>query len=1304
MFYLFNVNQGCAQQLEVTAALGTVRNLQRVIEEITGVPVQEQVLLINGGEGLQSDRAVSCYQCCGTESNPVFLFYKFPEDRQRNCEPDDFAEIVKMCEEIIKKLKLYDDAAISSALVHRYIESSRSACQATESAYQFCSRIFQEHQFLYQGWLALMSNFDECRNQIQKRVEKFFVHYEKMKLMKAKAQAIVQGFDSALELMEKITIPATLLSQIPGLEAGKKLDGGCTLYDFIAAADPKNSLRDVVTGVLESVDQMDDNACKEVKMHQEAMQTKFGKPEWQEIGGINGRFQHLDKELRVLEQRTTQMKQISSIIVQAGKNPCCSIKDVVLKQRAQVVEVLKILDYVHNAVKSFMNSKQEVLHNIRERLSKLALKAYDHLHTLNNAVTVYEEKYFGLRNRLDIIKQVKESPIVYMIAVAETVRRSALQQEFMSWFSKFMDKSQTLVREEAALRDSFAAKLEHHFLKQLFSGLFDPFPSFAPTQLPDFDQNLPSVDVDYVSFLRQTLPTYAHLLKVDKPFINSRLAISELQPMYSTVSTSALQMKDDQSLPSGSPASDKIGKNFGSINWLSGDENTDLSPSNAVFFAKTPTSQLGSSLEFEIPESKQLNSFLPAEVLFSSKESVVSTAVTSVENLPVKFASQSDSPIKHYEFHNIQRVNVKDISERLKAVLGEIKGFAESMHLLQDLLAELHEVFDASVKKMIDNVSGFSSPPIEEGYTDLKKPAKSITVKEDFILKLRGRIGKNLSLDCERELEDEIRKAKKQFEANCKMHCGAEIKSKVEEAKKLCSDKAKRELHVEFAKFESEIRNSELRDNFDELLEENSKLLLKDKVVAGPEEQYPVDAEFKGSKNTATVPERHENDDVSLPSLSSSLCETEFQAEFAHWKLKILKAYSDCYTKALSKAVQETEKNVENKWLNKYKILKNEYEQREETVRKECEAKYAAKLEEERERVKKEVEKVCAMFQKERSEDSLADDARPISALISNREKTALAETNAANNKITKSYSEMVLEGMKKSLKRESLPYERGLKKKEVKDDICEKIAVVKGKSPLQEKDFQQEEQKFHSKQPQENSLIAKPFEKFVMIRSEEEQFEKSSSTKETTPMDCHTHEMENSAEKSSFTQSLSMSQPIATNNRNLDASVCVTSIHGRNENCSGEIGTADGLYNQLGKEDDEKSEGDIAALAVTSRRVQTKIRDADFRYLIAIQDLHELSTVLVTFSEEHGAFMLFSVNSTLYFVKESCLRRLGLKSDQITAEVKKNFIVAVITRMEFCRIRKVNNRYHLASGTRLYRVEVEPLAIESSVRRANYD
>ena len=46
MLYIFDVNQGCALHLEVTAALGTVRNLQKAIEEITHVRAGEQVICL----------------------------------------------------------------------------------------------------------------------------------------------------------------------------------------------------------------------------------------------------------------------------------------------------------------------------------------------------------------------------------------------------------------------------------------------------------------------------------------------------------------------------------------------------------------------------------------------------------------------------------------------------------------------------------------------------------------------------------------------------------------------------------------------------------------------------------------------------------------------------------------------------------------------------------------------------------------------------------------------------------------------------------------------------------------------------------------------------------------------------------------------------------------------------------------------------------------------------------------------------------------------------------------------------------
>lgn len=43
MFYVFYVNEGSLQALEVSVALGSVHKLQCVIEEITRVPVAEQV-------------------------------------------------------------------------------------------------------------------------------------------------------------------------------------------------------------------------------------------------------------------------------------------------------------------------------------------------------------------------------------------------------------------------------------------------------------------------------------------------------------------------------------------------------------------------------------------------------------------------------------------------------------------------------------------------------------------------------------------------------------------------------------------------------------------------------------------------------------------------------------------------------------------------------------------------------------------------------------------------------------------------------------------------------------------------------------------------------------------------------------------------------------------------------------------------------------------------------------------------------------------------------------------------------------
>lgn len=76
-------------------------------------------------------------------------------------------------------------------------------------------------------------------------------------------------------------------------------------------------------------------------------------------------------------------------------------------------------------------------------------------------------------------------------------------KEFESWFTSFMEKSSALVTEETSVREVFKQKLGRHFLKQLFPGMFDSFPNFAPSGLAQFDKNLPPVTAADLRALRQ---------------------------------------------------------------------------------------------------------------------------------------------------------------------------------------------------------------------------------------------------------------------------------------------------------------------------------------------------------------------------------------------------------------------------------------------------------------------------------------------------------------------------------------------------------------------------------------------------------------------------------------------------------------------------------------------------------------------------------------------------------------------------------------------------------------------------------
>uniref|UniRef100_A0A1I8EQW2 ATG11 domain-containing protein n=1 Tax=Wuchereria bancrofti TaxID=6293 RepID=A0A1I8EQW2_WUCBA len=621
MFYVFYVNEGSLKALEVSVALGSVHKLQCVIEEITRVPVAEQALLVSGGEGLQSEKQVSYYQGAGTESNPLFLFRKLYKEDGQGIELANNDELYTLCSGLYDELHVLDSSTISRPLITRYCDAGRLGLKVAERCLQLCARLVQDHQLLHQGWLALISNLYDSRTQIEKKSERFLSRYERLKTMKIKAETLLQDFDNVLRTLQQIKIPSALLSNSYKLQGSSKIAEECTLYEYIARADPQNSLE-------EMSEQTSDTEYKQVVSNMRYVSEEVSNPEIRNIRGINTRLTQLDAMFHSKEQETKVLKDLCFAVSQSAVDSQ-STKDIVLSQREKMFKVKKLIEQMQKMGKAFQQSKIELLNNIRTRLRGWILQVYDRLHAANNQIILFEEKYIALRNRLDIIRQVKESPIMFATALTECLRRSVLQPEFESWFTSFMEKSVALVTEETSVREVFKQKLGRHFLKQLFPGMLDNFPNFAPNGVAHFDQNLPPVTPADLRTLRQAVPCLANLLKVTDPFIYQRLSVRDPRMASSSQMTPPILKREESFYTTDTTINvANLNKNFPSTHWLSGDENLDALPSNATMLAKSPPSRFGSTLSLDMVEespAKPLNSF--ASLFDASHHEIVETEI-----------------------------------------------------------------------------------------------------------------------------------------------------------------------------------------------------------------------------------------------------------------------------------------------------------------------------------------------------------------------------------------------------------------------------------------------------------------------------------------------------------------------------------------------------------------------------------------------------------------------------------------------------------------------------------------------------
>ncbi|VVC90319.1 unnamed protein product [Leptidea sinapis] len=228
MLYVFHVDAGQMTTYDMNLTLQSVSSLKAAIERKTKIPSASLVLLVSGGEVLQSDHMVSSYSA-GTDTNPIYMFSKpsVKETHLRQSMCGDLSPIVELSTgEFRSDIRSTFDgkslADLKSAVevccglqpnVHTVNSCAALAEQFSDLAHEVsrnCDQLVHEQHLQHQGWAAVVANLEDIFNEFCERSRSFKESFKKHRLKKEEYHEMLNSLNEVLESLGKIPILSPL--------------------------------------------------------------------------------------------------------------------------------------------------------------------------------------------------------------------------------------------------------------------------------------------------------------------------------------------------------------------------------------------------------------------------------------------------------------------------------------------------------------------------------------------------------------------------------------------------------------------------------------------------------------------------------------------------------------------------------------------------------------------------------------------------------------------------------------------------------------------------------------------------------------------------------------------------------------------------------------------------------------------------------------------------------------------------------------------------------------------------------------
>ncbi|TMS36116.1 hypothetical protein L596_003365 [Steinernema carpocapsae] len=1189
MFHVFYVNHGFMMVLDMPV-LANVLELNKSIFEAIDVPVDEQFLLLENGESLDNNRSLSSYNV-GTENNPVYFIranyintnktlqqVKEKEEREGRLPVDDYR----------RHLNQIESAQDSAIAIKGYSDIAKTFYSTIDSALVYCAQIIRDHKLMNNGWTALMSNLDDSITKLERRLEKTSGYSERMRTMREKGAPMIQNFDNILATLEKISIPPQLLAD------GDEEEGHLvTLYDWLASKDKDYSVKVIAEHAKNQMTlSSESKELEKASMLLKSVREQSRKTEYRDIKGITKRLEQLESKLQSMEDVMKKVKSYSDIVALPGPSDLSQATVFTNQQKKYVDQIMMDIAEFDSTMGSFIKSKLEVLKNILTRLSGWVKTIYERLNSANNEMMLLENIYNGLKQRLDVVRQVRDAPIMYAIAVTEVIRRNAFRKEFDQWLSVFIEKCRQFLKDENCQRSEFFCRLDQHFIRQLFPGMGDSVPDICPDRVK-FDESLPELDAEVIRNLRKTVPDLEFFLKADVPQVFSKLLVCD-SALNQSISAPGIRREESFFVRDGSANIGTLTRNFPSSTWLSGEDNIEMSPALnrcAMLMAKGVKASSSSASIHEPPKPltnslyKMCSRTLIGSSLVLQRKALRSTFRTTVQILGTLVLMQTSQATLALPTI-ILAVWAMIFTKFITLVQQEMEVPASSAQSAKSQRDLSH--LRVAVQYIAEEASALKScvADTQVSFREVLLEAQKIVAERtfDFMEKMQEKNAKTL--------QDQETKWKTAVDS-----LGAEIVSK---------SVVIEERDASIVELQSEVReNNKLRKELDEKLEQNVALVaeLNDMV--------------------SELSSRNEE-------LLRSAAEQRQNLEHFEEKLK----ESEEKIAAFSEERNQWETEKEQKKIDPFfvgfeflsNLLKRDLTEEEMTT---------LKTEHDRRRAES-TATIC---------DCLG--AETVAGEEASIEEQTIKES-VIRSDVEKEYKnrmQLLVRGMEERNSKEIAKV-----KEEVQSSFESEISGYKERildleSRLGSMEFNKSMQAISNPEPSTSGLL------------------------NAFPSGGHIQES------------------------------CMLLSR------DGAEGIAEEIHDEIKEamEDEDDSDG-FAAVHVNTIATQTRLCLKEMRMMISLSDIHEGCAVLIMWDEVHNSYTVFCSSPTLHFVKESSMKRMGVLGAQKPA-TRRNLILATITHIEFCQIKKIDNRYKLPMDTRFYRVDIEALPLEStSYRRRRND